>query len=384
MKIRSFIAENTRQAMQMVRDVMGEHAIIIASKKVAEGIEIQAATDQDLAQEVEQAKLTETSLNHPQTPNVTSDMLLNMGKEINTLRDMMQNQLASLAWHEREKQEPIQTMLFKRLMDMGMHPTVSQKISREVTHKQTIDRAWQQVQNILTQNLMITGDKILEEGGFVALVGPTGVGKTTTIAKLAARFILRYGPQEIGLITTDSYRVAAHEQLRVYARILGIPVQVVDDEAGLYQALYQMQDKRLTLIDTAGISQRDLCLTEKLSLFQSAKQRVKSYLVMNATSQRSVLEEVVHSFSLLQLQGAIVTKLDETAQLGPILSVLLQQNLPLAYLTDGQRVPEDLHVARATPFVKQAIEAAHKYQHDFYQPELAFQGAVGATNYASQ
>jgi flagellar biosynthesis protein FlhF len=198
----------------------------------------------------------------------------------------------------------------------------------------------------------------MDQGGVVALVGSTGVGKTTSVAKLAARYVLRHGQRHVALVTTDSYRIGAHEQLMTYGRLLGIPVQIASDHKELHSALNSLADKRLVLIDTAGMSQRDVRLSEQFATLADSGIPIRTLLVLSATAHPSVLTETVEAFSSVDLEGAILTKLDEAAKLGGVLSTVINQQLPLMFVTDGQRVPEDMHLARAQNLVQKAAELA--------------------------
>jgi flagellar biosynthesis protein FlhF len=224
----------------------------------------------------------------------------------------------------------------------------------------------------------VTDDDILTQGGVVALVGPTGVGKTTTVAKLAARYSLRHGSKRVALVTTDCYRIGAHEQLRTYGRILDVPVRVTSDETELRTVLQSLADKSLVLIDTAGMGQRDLRLSEHLALINSGLPRIRTYLVLGATAQMSGMEEIVSAFQGAKLTGCIATKVDETTRLGGLLSVVIDKHLPVAYLSDGQRVPEDLHPARAQDLVSRGVtlmqRAAAEHGDDYLA--LAFGGML--------
>ena len=186
----------------------------------------------------------------------------------------------------------------------------------------------------------------MTRGGAVALVGPTGVGKTTTIAKLAARYAQRHGSDSVALITTDTFRIGASEQLKVYGRIIGCPVKIANDAKELADAMLSLRDKRLILIDTAGMGQRDKRLSEQLGqILQNKRLRIRPYLVLSATAQTQVLNDTVKQFKTLPLAGCIFTKLDECLSLGESISVAIEQGLAVGYLTHGQQVPEDIRVA---------------------------------------
>jgi flagellar biosynthesis protein FlhF len=216
-------------------------------------------------------------------------------------------------------------------------------------------KAWEALLEMVQSQLYTTNNEILRQGGVFALVGPTGVGKTTTVAKLAALGAQKFGADKVALITTDTYRIGAYEQLATYGRIIGCPVKQVKDANELAEVLYHLRGKRLVLVDTAGMSQRDLRLTEQLNtLMRNVRVDIRSYLVLSATAQMGVLQETVKHFKKVQLSGCIFTKLDECLSLGEIISIAIQNRLPIGYLTNGQRVPEDIRVANAEKLVKKA------------------------------
>ncbi len=289
------------------------------------------------------------SVSHTDDPVFTE-----MRSELRYLRGILENQLSGLAWGEMGRSCPQRVELLRRLLTLGLDAGHSRSIAERINDYTDPDRAWRQALSLLTGELQVTGDDILSEGGVVALVGPTGVGKTTTVAKLAARFALRHGYQEVALITTDSYRIAAYEQLRTYGRILGVPVRVVKNAEELSAALESFQHKRLVLIDTAGMGQRDVRLAEQFKTILTGAPQIKSYVLLAANVQGSGLNEVVRTFKHLKPEGCILTKLDECVSLGGVLSVVVEQRLPVAYLSDGQRVPEDIQPARAETLVERA------------------------------
>jgi flagellar biosynthesis protein FlhF len=290
-----------------------------------------------------------------------------MRKEMASIRKLLEHQISGLMWQEVERREPMRALLIKELKKMGFDDAFADQLAGLIPEDMPIHQAMAQLAEVLTAQLKISEDDILRQGGAVALLGPTGVGKTTTIAKLAARFAMKYGAEQVALITTDNYRIGAHEQLQTYGRIMGCPVRQVRDAEELANALYQFRNRRLVLIDTAGVGQRDIRLTEQLdTLVKNAKVRIRSYLVMSATSQRRVMQEAVDHFRRIPLSGCILTKLDESLNLGEVINVCIQNALPISYITDGQRVPEDIQVANAALLVGAAMGSLERETEDPY------------------
>ena len=280
-----------------------------------------------------------------------------MRADIVSIRRLLEHQLSGLMWQEVERQEPMRAMMIKRLEKMGLSDQLADQLACYIPEDLPTNEAWPALLDLLADQLITTNDCILEAGGVVALLGPTGVGKTTTVAKLAARAAMEFGPQQIALVTTDNYRIGAHEQLATYGRILGCPVRVAKDAQELADILHQLRHRRLVLLDTAGMGQRDIRLSEQLdTLMQNSGAKIRSYLVMPATSQRRVLQETLEHFRRIPLSGCVLTKLDESLSLGEIIGVAIQNALPIAYLADGQRVPEDLKVATGNYLVSRANE----------------------------
>ncbi len=319
--------------------------------------------------------------NHPRQMEWSQDpMLVGMKNELSELRGLVEQQLSGFAWGSMARQNPMHARLMRRLMVLGLSAQESKRIAMAVNEKQSFDQAWRSALVILEQNLTITEDDILSDGGVVALVGPTGVGKTTAIAKLAARYTLRHGADQVALITTDNYRIGAQEQLRTFGQILGAPVYVAKNYQMLEQTIESLDDKALVLIDTAGMNPQDLRLTEQLSMLRNAAREVKCYLVLSANSQSAGLEVSVSTFEKVGLQGCIISKVDESTSLGEVLSAVLNHNLPIAYLSDGQQVPEDLHPARAKDLVARCIEMADRYNRTISDEAVELQFGKVAMN----
>lgn len=388
MKVKRFYAANIREAMRKVREELGADAVILSNRRVSNGLEIIAAVDYDeklarsapadpepavktaaaasatqpaapvdrpaaLAASMQRDDATPAPVSKPQAPLTPSKpqvvwsqdpMLVTMQNDIKRIQHMLEQQLSSLAWGELGRTQPHRADLLEQLMHFGLTTELSLTLADAVASETDSARAWLAALDVLTQGLVVGQDDILTQGGVVALVGPTGVGKTTTVAKLAAHYTLRHGPRQVALITTDSYRIGAFEQLRTFAMILDLPVRLVSSREELQDAIAGYADKSLVLIDTAGMSQRDMRLSQQFALFD-ALPAIKTYLVLSANAQVAMLEEAVMAFSKVPLAGSILTKVDEATRLGGVLSVFHERQLPLAYVSNGQRVPEDLQVA---------------------------------------
>ncbi len=290
-------------------------------------------------------------------PKVATDPSITaMQEEIASIRKLLQHQLAGLMTGELERSEPVKAMLLKLLVRGGFAEDYAKTLVDEVQSTKNLRQAWKDLAEVLKRNLLIGNDEILQMGGAVTLVGPTGVGKTTTIAKLAAHFAMKYGPDQVALITADHYRIGAYEQLQTYGRIMGCTVKSMTDMSEMQNTLYQLRNRRLVLIDTAGMGQRDDRLKEQLDqLVNSCNIHIHNYLVLPATGQRRVLQEAYDQFSQIELSGAIITKLDESIGLGDVLGVCMQNELPISYTANGQRVPEDLDVANGSMLVQLAL-----------------------------
>lgn len=286
-----------------------------------------------------------------------------MQKEMSSIRQLLEHQMSGLMWQDMAQKDPMRAVLVNRLMAMGLSEQIADQVAGYIPANTHEDDAWQQAKQVISQQLNTTNNDIIQRGGVVSLVGPTGVGKTTTIAKLAARFAQLHGAEQVVLISTDSYRIAGFEQLSTYGRIIGCQVKLAKDGNELDSLLQQFSQKKLILIDTAGMGQRDMRLSEHLTtLIANARVRIRNYLVLSANTQPRVMQENVERFKRIPLAGCIYTKLDESLSVGEIISTSLQNGLAVGYLTDGQRVPEDIKVANAEKLVTLADRMAMKTQ----------------------
>ena len=298
-----------------------------------------------------------------------------MRNEMLSMRQLLQHQVSGLMWQDLARREPVRALVIEHLQQLGLSEQVADQLACFMPEDISAGEAWDTAMELLGGQLSTTNDDILRRGGIVALVGPTGVGKTTTVAKLAAGFAKRHGADQVALITTDSYRIGAFEQLATYGRIIGCPVKQAKDSDELALLLNQLAQRKLILIDTAGMSQRDVRLAEKLaSLVHNSRVKIKSYLVLSATAQARVMQETVAQFKRISLAGCIFTKLDECLSLGEVINVAIQNALPVSYLTNGQRVPEDIVVADAADLVQRAeiLRLTHSSSgHQWYQDEVS-------------
>jgi flagellar biosynthesis protein FlhF len=244
----------------------------------------------------------------------------------------------------------------RRLLSLGLSPQLCHEIAADAGQAQDLDGAWNGALASLLGRIRCTDDEILTCGGVIALVGATGVGKTTTVAKLAAQYILRHGPGTVGLVTTDGYRIGTQEQLRAFGRILDIPVAYAANRADLATELERLSDRSLVLIDTQGIGQRDARLMDHLSLLGGeGSDGLRCHVVLAANTQPDGLQEVIAAFRRITLHGAIVTKVDEAVSLGGVISTLLTHDLPLGYIADGQQVPDDLKPGNPRELVRTSL-----------------------------
>lgn len=297
-----------------------------------------------------------------EVPAAQSGELAQIKEELASLRDVLQHQVADLMEAKQTRQKPVHQYLITRLIDMGLSKSLSkQLISYTPAHYNERD-AWVYLLNLLANRLNVTGNDILTAQGAVALVGPTGTGKTTTVAKLAARYAQKYGADSVAMITIDTYRIAAYEQLATYGKIIGCTVRKAQSSEELSDLLFQLRHKRLVLIDTAGFSQRDSRLIKQIKHFDNGQMPVvKKYLVAQANTQYPALQRIIKAYDDIELSGCIFTKLDECYSLGEVLSAAVEYQLPVSYVTDGQKVPEDIKIAEAKSLVSAAAKLYKKY-----------------------
>ena len=413
MKIKRFVDTDMRQVLRQVREDQGPDAVILSNRRVDDGIEIIAAVDYDealiqqalgtgptraqaKAEGVKNGKEEKDRSKHggrrrgsadkkSDTRVVSADIratnaagpdwdpkrvaeskaliyeesaIESLQSELTNVRGMLETQLSSLVWRDTATRSPMRAQVLRNLTKIGIGPDVANIIANRLKPIHDAKELWRAPLMTLASTIPIVDDALLRDGGVAALVGPTGVGKTTTIAKMASRYAMQFGTDGIALISADAHRVGGQEQLATLANILGVRVYPAEDITALEGLLDDLQDKRLILIDTDGTSQRDVNLTTRLAAYGNNDDRIQFYLTLAATCQEAGLDQTVRAFNCIPLSGAVVTKIDETAQLGCALSALIRHDLPVAFLSDGQSIPDDFHVAakKRLWLVNQAVE----------------------------
>lgn len=384
MKIKRFFAPDMRQAIHEVREEQGPDAVILSTRTTADGVEIVAAVDYDaelvngmlgtgegvaelVVDEREARPASRPSRSMPtaaiERRPAESDgesPLAAMQAELRSLRRILQDQVSRIVSADHDRRYPLRAEIIHRLVGLGLDEDMAREIGTGTSTMRGATPAWREALVALARSLPVVESDPLDRGGLIALVGATGVGKTTTVAKLATRACARFGSGEVALISTDDFRVGGQRQLESFGLLLGVPVRQARSGEELRACLAEFAGRRLVLVDTAGMGQKDLRLLDEMRKLTGVE-NLQSYLVLPANIQRDVMEDVVIAFSRDRLAGCILTKVDETARLGAALSTLITQRLPIAYTSNGQRVPEDLTLARRQDLVASAVSLAAKH-----------------------
>ncbi len=393
MKVKRYIASSSREALRQVKEELGEDAIILSNRKTRDGVEIMALADSDMSNLVrtpaspppsippaqgishyEQNKVLSTEeyssalsplASEPMESKKNSDNVIsestaqNIIAEIQAMKTTLEDQLAMMAWGNFTQRKPEKMKLLCKLLDNGFSPLLARRLIDKLPDGLDYENSLKQAISALALNLHTAADDdMIEKGGVYALVGPTGVGKTTTTAKIAARCVIRHGADKVALLTTDSYRIGGHEQLRIYGQLLGIPVRSIKDTEDLQLTLSELRNKHMVLIDTVGMSQRDQMVSQQIAMFSNCGSDVKRMLILSAASNGRTLDEVISAYQKNGISGCIVTKVDEAASLGVALDVVIRRKLSLHYVANGQKVPEDIHIANARYLLHRIFKSA--------------------------
>lgn len=315
----------------------------------------------------------------PAAPRLGDGGEQRMAVELSALKDMIEERFNTLAWLGSSKQNPIQSNLMLKLIRAGYSPAMARAVLERIPADTGASQAVRWVIDTLTRNLRTPapGASLCEEGGVISLIGATGVGKTTTAAKLAAQCVRQFGAASVGLITLDTYRVSGYEQLRTYGRMLGVVAHLAHDRAALKDLLNLLAGKRMVIIDTAGLGQRDQRIQEMLDVLDMPS--VKKVLVLNAGSHGDTLDDVLTSFKASTLHGVVLSKVDEAVKLGPAIDALIRHQVVLRGVANGQRVPEDWQNPDPAAMVRISMGTEGKSAYDPLSTDMGFYFSHGAS-----
>ena len=394
MTIRKFLAKTTRAALNQVREELGEDATIISNRSVNGWIEVLARSEpatrsnsipkpaeiskeEQLEKELIAKKAQDTVallnskpvkratsatpetqvINETKFEAIQNPQIQTVLKEIREMRNQFQSQIDNLSRASLEY-SPNKRELMGHFLSAGFNLDLAKRVISKLPADFSATEAKPWAVNLLAKNLEVQEDEaeFMGRPGIYALLGPTGVGKTTTIAKIASRYVFKHGSQDIALVTTDTYRIGGHEQLRIYGNILGVEVHASKDAQELQQILHQLKDKKLVLIDMAGLSQKDQMVNAQLEMLHQANREIQKVVCLNASSTLDTLNDVSKAFAGRGLEGCIITKVDEAIGLGSVINVVLQNQLKVLYLTNGQRVPEDIILVDKIALIEEAFE----------------------------
>ena len=340
MSVHRYLAVSAREGLARVRSELGDDAVVLSTRPHPQGVELLASAYADLT--------------HPLEPDVESASGSRILSELARLRGMLQNQLAGFAWNATRRRDPRRIVVLQALFAAGFGSTLSRALAARLPRQLESEAGTRWLRQVLVRNLPVLdrGSDPIAKGGVYALVGPTGAGKTTTLAKLAERAVRAHGASQVALVSADAFRIGAESQLRTYADLLGVEVHVAADMAALAQTLGRLSSRRLVLIDTSGYSPSD----PRVSLIHGLDGLgVRRLLVLSGSQQGAAIEQALLHFGR-GAAGCILSKLDETPQAGAALDALIRHRLPLAYVSSGQRVPEDLHAPNAAYLVDRALK----------------------------
>lgn len=322
--------------------------------------------DQHQASQLQKDLLDETSVVaeiKPEQADLMQPVLNEMKEEMRNMRQLMQSQLTALDWDRYKQRFPIHSVILNLLTELGIGSDICERVINQMDlNSEDPQLMWRHAIGLLSKLLPASTDTLLDKGGVYALVGSTGVGKTTTIAKIAARFAHMHGKRSVALISTDNFRIGAQEQLQQYAKLLQIPLLTANSSDELSDCLEMLNDKKLVLIDTAGVSQNDMRLSEQFHTLHKGSPNIQPLLVLSANTQLAALEQTIKNFEKVRLAGSIVTKLDEAASLGGVITTSIRHHLPIDFCGLGQQVPEDLEVAKNYRIISKAVALMQKFK----------------------
>ncbi len=378
MSIQQFTGSSMSQVLSQVREALGRDALILDSKELEDGIHVSAVAERDshelaaaLAEELPAkdaaaipTELIEDQIAAQQAITAAAEKLTRISDvslvrdEMRSIRSLVESHLAHVGWSETSLGSPVQASIMRNLSALGIAPDIVRLLVEQIDIGKTIGNAWAAPMNTLMQTLPFVTAVERSMSGIVAVVGPTGAGKTTTVAKLAARYAIEHSVDDLAIVSLDNHRLGASEQIDSFGRIIGLPILRPTGDRGLEDIADALTGKALVLIDTTGIGQHDPRLRQQLARLRVNDRTVRKLLALPANLEHDAMQETATAYQASGLFGAVLTKVDEAATLGAAFSVILRSRIPLAYVADGQRIPEDIHAAegRKAWLVKHAIE----------------------------
>lgn len=365
MNVLKFSGKDMRSALLSARDELGPEAVIIDTTETATGLEITAAVDFDPIVFEASKMQPEAQAQNEELRIESIPYLDDVREEVQSIRNLIESHLARSGWTDASLTNPATASLMRNLSSLGLAPDIVRQITQRIDAPESLKNGWSVPLQLLAEEIPCLPKEPIAAGGVIAIVGPTGSGKTTTIGKLAARFVLDHSPEDLALVSLDNLRIGASEQIEVLGRLIGVPVYRATAERGLDEILPVLDDRKLILIDTPGLSTTDARLPQQLERLRAEGFEVRTLLSLPANLDHMALQETVDTFDPARISGAVLTKIDEAASLGPALSVVIRSNIGLAYLSDGQSIPEDVRPATGNSpwLVKQALEAMRKRGH---------------------
>ena len=408
MKIKRIQAKNIRIGMRKMKQELGDDAVILSNRKLGDSVELIVGVDykpdflrslnlpaassrphnnvapstlqNDTASYISQympAQNTNVPTAKPVQRKKTSQakyvsradvvrmqqpLVKGMRKELNLLGMQLKNQIDYIGWGRWNQELPLQATVLRKLTAIGLGSQFCKQIIRCVDHEPNVEKAWRRALGIWASHIKLSNYSVLERGGVIALVGPTGVGKTTTAAKLAAKFAERHGEHSVLLVANDNQRFGAHEQLLSLGRMLNISVVSAADDEELRIILRSVRNKKLVLIDMAGLRASDPRIESQSRILEDSSLNIKTYLVASCSVQIGALDDMARYYKNRSVQGCILTKLDEAVSLGGVLTVVAQHELPLSYITHGPEVPDDIQPARVSLLLSKAVALSKAQQ----------------------
>ena len=403
MKLKRVLAKDTRTALAMIKDSLGDDAVILSNNKIAGEVEIVGAIDYDekrltaqsstafshrlsanldriksqrsqhkrpiAARNVGSELRQSSGFKSPLQPAISTnhqapvnDNMVRMEKELGLLRLLLEQQMSQSLSQNESFISAAAIKVAQRLERMGFEKRLIDPLLAQLPACDDGDQLWDHAQQWLQDNLTTSSEGVVHEAGIYALVGPTGVGKTTAIGKLGAQLAMKHGKHKVALISMDQQRIGARDQLRVFGTMLGIDVHHVAGFTELTTTLNQIAHKEYVLVDTSGGNPFDPHIQSLVDGLLGVPQQINIYLTLAANSQSHSLRYLMKHY-LGQVKGVVATKLDECLPLGGLLAALIESKQPLAMITDGQRIPLDLGYPSSQQLVAHAVEAELAEEH---------------------